>query len=369
MSTHPASRRCAVVGAGIVGAGVAQALAQRGWSVTVLDQESHAAAGTSSLPVALAVPQVSADDAPRSRLVRLGIEQLHQHARRHLIAGQDWAPSGVLERRPQGEDRWHASGMWIKPAQLVRAWLALPGIAFEPLVCVSRIQNQDDAWDLVATDGRAWQGYDAVVLANAMGCKELLRTLSGPAGIDPAWMAHLSTLNGVHGLLSHGRYPEPWPDLPQHPINGKGCFVPHIPDAVAPRWALGSTFVTDPLQAADVGTQHAQNLRRLQVLLPHGGTELAAMLERSRTEVWSGTRCTTRDRLPLVGSLPGRATHGIWLCAGMGSRGLSLVCTCADWLAACMSGEDPDGALDATLSRCIDAQRWRNKPPTPSAAD
>lgn len=356
------------MGAGIVGAGVAQALAQRGWAVTVLDQEPRAAAATSGLPVALAVPQISADDAPRSRLVRLGIDALHQHARRLLIEGEDWAPSGVLERRPQGASRWHPTGLWIKPAQLARAWLALPGITLETQACISEVRHQGGAWSLVSVDGRVRPGFDAVVLANALGCKTLLRSMAEPAGIDPVWLTRVQTLSAVHGLLSHGYYPEPWPDLPAHPINGKGCFVPHLPDAVAPRWALGSTFVTDPLLAADIGTQHAQNLERLPVLMPQGGAELAELLDRGKTEVWSGTRCTTRDRLPLVGRVPGQATNGAWLCAGMGSRGLSLVCICAAWLAARMSGEDADGVLEAALSRHIDSQRWLGKPAIPSAA-
>ena len=153
------------------------------------------------------------------------------------------------------------------------------------------------------------------------------------------------------------------------PINGKGCFFPAIPDDPAPRWALGSTFVTDALLAADIGTQHAENLARLRVLLPEGGDALAAMLDRGKTEVWSGTRCTTRDRLPLVvARVPGAHTHGLWLCTGMGSRGMSLVGLCAEWLAACMQGDDPAAVLDPSLARYIDTQRWRDKPATPSVA-
>lgn len=363
------SRRCAVVGAGIVGAGVADALARRGWSVTVLEQEPHAAGATSGLPVALAVPQPSADDAPRSRLVRLGLERLHQHARRHLVEGQDWAPSGVLERRSQATDRWHATGLWIRPARLANAWLTQSGITLVARSCITELRHTGTGWDLVAADGRTWQGFDAVVLANALGCRALLRDVSAAAQIDANWMTHILSLQAVHGLLSHGQYPEPWPNLPTHPINGKGCFVPAIPDDPAPRWALGSTFVTDALLAADIGTQHAENLARLRVLLPEGGDALAAMLDRGKNEVWSGTRCTTRDRLPLVGQVPGAHTHGLWLCTGMGSRGMSLVGLCAEWLAACMQGDDPAAVLDPSLARYIDTQRWRHKPATPSVAD
>ena len=91
-SSHVAqvASRCAIVGAGIAGASVAHALARRGWQVTVFDQEVRPAGGASGLPAGLAVPHVSADDNPRSRLSRSGTRLLAQHADRLLVRGQDW---------------------------------------------------------------------------------------------------------------------------------------------------------------------------------------------------------------------------------------------------------------------------------------
>lgn len=364
---HQRTRRCAIVGAGIVGAGAAQALAELGWDVTVLEQQSHAAAATSSLPVALAVPQISADDAPRSRLIRRGIAGLHEHARHRLQQGLDWAPSGVLERRAKDPDRWHPTGLWIKPARLAQAWLVHSNITFRPLCGIDRIFNHAGSWSLVDSDGRMWDGFDAVILANALGCKGLLERVASALAIEPHWMAQLASLHGVHGLMSHGHYPEPWPDLPHHPINGKGCFVPELPDAGQMRWVLGSTFVSDALQAADLGTQHAQNLDRLRFLLPQGGPELMVALDQCRAEFWSGTRCTTRDRFPLVGPIPGDATDGLWICTAMGSRALSLITVCADWIASALSGVECTDPEITQLARHFHTHRWL-RPLRPSAA-
>ena len=367
LTPHQPPRRCAIVGAGIVGAGVAQALACRGWEVVVLEQESHAAASTSSLPVALAVPQVSADDAPRSRLIRLGIAGLKDHAQRYLQEGQDWAPSGVLERRARGDDRWHASGLWIKPARLVHAWLAQANISLQTHAGIRSLHNQAGTWSLRDVQGQVWGGFEVVVLANAMGCKELLQPVAAPQRIDTRWMSQLASLHGVHGLMSHGHYPEPWPNLPAHPINGKGCFVPALPDNNQARWVLGSTFVTDALQAADIGTQHAQNLERLRFLLPQGGADLIESLNQYRADFWSGTRCTTRDRFPVVGPIPGHATAGLWICTAMGSRALSLVTVCTDWLASEIQGDLCGDSEVVPLARHFHAHRWLRQP-TPCAA-
>lgn len=92
-------RHCVVIGAGIAGASVARAMAERGWSVTVLEQASGPAQGASALPVGLFAPHVSPDDAPLSRLTRAGVRCMQRTAARLLQQGVDWQPSGVLEHR------------------------------------------------------------------------------------------------------------------------------------------------------------------------------------------------------------------------------------------------------------------------------
>jgi len=358
---QPKPGRCAIIGAGLSGASIAQALAVRGWQVTVLDQESAPARGASGLPAGLAVPHVSADDNPRSRLTRSGTRLMADHAQRLLQRGLDWEPSGVRELFPDGESTWHPQAFWLKPAAMVQAWLAQPGIRFVAHATVDRMERDDALWQLLGPDSKDWGQFDMVVLANAMGCAALLRKgLESKAALSPDWLDRLTALHPVYGTASHGTYAETLPDLPTTPVNGNGCFIPHLPGANGEEWLAGATFETDALAASNLVTQHALNMQRLRQLLPMDAYDLADTLDRGPVAQWSSTRCVTHDRLPLVGPIDTACGTGLWICVGMGSRGLSLAALCAELLAARLGAEPLP--LESSLARSLGANRVRRKP-------
>jgi tRNA 5-methylaminomethyl-2-thiouridine biosynthesis bifunctional protein len=356
----PNAASCAVVGAGVAGASIAYALAMRGWRVTVLDQEAAPARGASGLPAGLAVPHLSVDDSPRSRITRSGVRLLAQHASRLMEMGQDWEPSGVLERRPDGTTRLHPHAAWVKPYRLVQAWLAQTGITFKGNTKIATLQRSGCLWSLGDAQGQKVGPFEVVIVASAMGCTTLLKGFNGmeqPAYADLA--DKLSALQAVHGTLSHGRYAEAIPDLPATPVNGNGCFIPHVPDAAGEQWCTGSTFESDPLAAADIWSQRATNMERLQHLLPGVGRALAETLDRGPVSQWSSTRCVTHDRLPLVGPVGNDLSQGLWICVGMGSRGLSYSALCAELLVARLCAEPLP--VEFSLARSLDCNRVRRK--------
>ncbi len=355
--TWAAPGRCAIVGAGISGACVAHALAVRGWQVTVFDQEAAPASGASGLPAGLAVPHVSADDSPRSRLSRSGSRLLMQHADQHLVHGQDWAPSGVTERKTDAPDLWHRYAAWLKPGALIQALLAHPHVTFVGQTQVASLQSEQACWNLHDTGGKDLGAFDVVVVANAMDCQRLLKGPEPQNLITPELRDKLAALQAVHGTMSHGTYAETIPNLPDTPVNGNGCFIPHVPGPRGEQWCAGSTFETDPLAAADLGAQHAANLQRFAQLLPVHGGELAQTLDRGPVSLWSATRCVTHDRLPLLGPVDAAAQSGLWLCVGMGSRGLSFAPLCAELLAARLCGEPLP--VESSLCRSLDTHRVR----------
>ncbi len=348
----PAPGRCAIIGAGLAGASIAHALALRGWRVNVLDQEATPAGGASGLPAGLAVPHVSTDNSPRSRLTHSGIRLMAQHARRLLESGQDWEQCGVLQRRADGSALWHPQAAWVKPYRLVQAWLAQAGIEFVGNTKIAKLRRADSLWLLGDVQGNEIGPFEVVVVANAMGCNALLKS-------SDALSEKLSALQSIHGTLSHGTYAEAIPDLPATPVNGRGCFIPHVPDAAGEQWCVGSTFEPDALAAADIWSQHASNMKRLQHLIPDVGFEIAEALDRGPVSQWTATRCVTHDRLPLVGPAGTAQNAGLWLCIGMGSRGLSFAALCAELLVARLCAEPLP--VEFSLSRSLDANRVRRK--------
>ena len=353
--------RCTVIGAGLAGAGVAHALALRGWQVTVLDAHAQPAGGASGLPVGLVVPHVSADDSPRSRMSRVGTRLMLQHATRLLADRQDWAHSGVREHRntPAGE-LWHPMAGWIKPAQLVKAWLNHPNIQFVGQAQVAGLLQRDGLWHVQDATGQELACSEHLVLANAMGCQALVQTLATNTPLEVDVVPKALALLALHGTLSFGTHPPMDSAIwPKNPVNGNGSLVPHVPCASGAQWFAGSTFEPQASALADTAAQHQVNYQKLAELLPDIAALLAPDFATGNVDSWRGTRCTTHDRLPLVGPLQADVPQNLWINAGMGSRGLSFSALCADLLMAYMHGEPLP--VEARLARGLHVQRTRRK--------
>jgi len=356
-----APQSCAVIGAGLAGASVAASLARRGWQVQVLDQGSHPAAGASGLPVGLAVPHVSVDDCVLSRLSRSGVRLSLQQARQLLIAGQDWAPSGVQEYlfdvHAAQPTRWHGHAAWIKPGALVRAWLQQPGIQFRGGIQVQNLQRSAAGWTLLDPAGRAITTVARVVLANATGALPLLQRVQAAQPALALGLHQLPAVYGVRGLVSWAVHdvPETRP-FPPGPVNGSGSLIPHVPLDGGACWFVGASYQPlGPPEWPD-DKNHGANVLRLEKLQPALFEALTPVLEAGALQAWKGVRCVTADRLPMVGSLQD-LDQSLWMCAGMGSRGLSHAALCAELLAAQWAGESLP--MEASLAQALHARRRR----------
>ena len=422
--------RCTVIGAGLAGASVAASLARRGWQVQVLDAAATPAAGASGLPAGVFAPHPSPDDNVLSRISRSGVRALLQHAAPLLQAGVDWQPGGVLEHRlnlPLGlPESWHsgpgadwsrqagaehlrAAGLpgtalalwhlragWVRPARLVAALLAQPGVAWCPGARVAQLQHlplappdgtQANVQSNPSDPAGVWRALDAhgvllaeaelVVLAAGPACNALLQGVTDQAGsLQPV---RSLPLQPVRGQLSWGLHPADGTghpgstSLPPFPVNGHGGLVAHVPVSGAEdpsgrglsAWHMGSTFERDvdrlPLAAAEQAAAHASNWQQLQHLLPGTAAALqpafdpAAPASTHTVRSWAGVRCTTPDRLPLVGPVDSSALPGLWVCTAMGARGLSRAVLCGELLAAQLHGEPLP--LEARLAQLLSTDR------------
>jgi tRNA 5-methylaminomethyl-2-thiouridine biosynthesis bifunctional protein len=332
-----------VVGAGLAGASTAYALAERGWQVLVLDAAPSASAGASGVPAGLMSPLISEDNNPRSRLIRAGMRLTRQHAEKLLRPGLDWQASGVLEKLGQGTssdqtERWHADGAWIKPQALIAQWLA------HPLV---QLQTETQVTRLLLTETQGWEVQDAAGGTVAQAPLMVLAHSLEAFEMASPWLNTKVQPIGVQGLVSWGwRQQTDWPSYPLHPVNGLGSFIPSVPyGPKAPAgngdiWLSGATYLkqTDATPNADSqASQHLDNLRRLRTLWPSAAQLLEPQFQTSpdKPKVWSGVRAVLPHRLPFAGPL----ARGLWLHAGLGSRGLSLCVLGAELIACRIAGE------------------------------
>jgi len=344
-----APARCVVIGAGISGAALAGAMARRGWTVTVFDTHPQPAQGGSGVPAALVAPLTSSDDNPATRLTRHGLRWMRQmlhglSARGLLRQGLDWEASGVTRVLKTGERQWQADGLWLRPAALVQAWLAHPQIAFYGDRPVARISRHGAPWHIEGAGGKLLAQAELVLLANGLDCKSLLKALD----VEPRAASAVTMLHAAFGTLSIGMA-DHVAHRPAAPVNGAGSLIPLLPSvtgAESQQWLVGADFSAQPMPIAQA---HAANLQRLQTLAPGMRAEPLAH--------WQGQRCVSHDRMPLVGPLLAAPDATLWLCAGMGARGMAWAGICAELLASRVSGEPWPLARD--LARHVDSQRRR----------
>ncbi len=338
--------RCLVIGAGLAGASVAASLARRGWQVTVLDAGDAPAAGASGLPAGLVVPHVSSDDSVLSRMSRAGVRATWQQVHDLLREGQDFAMTGVRERQldegREGQDLWHARAGWIKPAQLIKAWLAQPGVTWQGQAPVQALRRVAEVWEVLDAEGRVLAQAPLVVVCAGFGSHALLR--------------QALPLQALRGQLSWGWRRADGSDadaFPSTPVNGQGNFIPHVPTNRGQAWYLGSTFDRDDTDTTPRNADHLANLQRLKRLLPRTAQSLADDFGSQRVHAFSAVRCTAPDRLPVVGPVDPQGQPGLWVSTAMGARGLTLASLCAELLAAQLHREPlpVDQRLAQTLGR------------------
>lgn len=284
-----------VVGGGLAGAGVAHALALRGWQVHVTDpalkpgqpgpQAGHVAAALT--------PLISVDDNVKARLSRAGVYRAHQ---RWADFGADVIPyrSGTLELArskghardllqavqardyPQGwvtllapaqsqgltgvavarQGAFFSKGMTVSPPNLIRALLDHPAIHCHG-VLVDRLDKGPQGWRLHASrDGAVVTvaECDTVILAAAAQTPALLvrsgldqRTLK--SGRVEQTMPIVMSMDTLGGQVMH--IPRTMlTQVPEAVVGAEGYFLP----PVAGLCVVGSTYERE-LSAGGISRQ------------------------------------------------------------------------------------------------------------------
>ena len=373
-----------MVGAGLAGAAAAASMARRGWSVQVLDAAATAAAGASGLPAGVLVPHSSPDDNLLSRLSRDGVRATLQQAQALLVAGEDFEAGGVLEHHldgvparqpasqasavwnrpadagqkdlagldPAATAHWHEKAAWIRPARLVQAWLAQPGVELRCGARVAKLRRGAGGWQALDQDGLVLASGSLVIVAAAVGSALLVEGLTlQPVRGQVTWALHGATLR-----------------LPPVPVNGDGSFIPSVPTPHGPAWLCGASFERGATDPAPREADQQENLDRLRRLLPGISQQVDAV--RPTLQAWVGIRCASADRRPLVGPVDEQAHEGLWLSTAMGSRGLTFAALAGELIAARVHGEPLP--LARKLATALDPARHRRgtsgKSPAPQSA-
>lgn len=380
------ARHVAVIGAGIAGTSVAQALARRGVAVTLIDRMLPGSGGSGNAQGALYV-KLAVETNAHSRLYLAGL----LHSQRWLSdldregrPSEDrlWQPCGVIQlashdRDVRRQERFlvnqalptsvvegidkatlaRRSGLaaddiaaeraldysgagWVRPKALCERLAATPGVTLRHGDVVELLQG-DAGWRLRLADGEALDA-DQVVIATAHLANRFAQTRALP-------------LQPIRGQVSMLTMPEGVPSPCR--VVCAGGYVPPALDGVL---TFGATFAPNQTDSDTRDADHAANLAELERTLPGyvqklraAGTDLTPANLRGRAAV----RAASPDKTPYAGPIPDAerwrddfavltkdakrilttpGTHhaGLWISAAHGSRGMASAPLCAELIAS-----------------------------------
>lgn len=397
---HRGERHALIIGAGIAGCTLADRLAERGWTLDLLDEAPTHGQGASGNLAGVLRPLPSLDDNRMSRLTRAGSLYGWRNIARLRARGFDLRADacGVLHlaRDARQEDKmravverlglpaghldyvdaetaatiagckvasggwWFADSGWVQPPSLCAASLAAAGARLRTHFGrrVARLESSASGWRALAADGALIAEAPVAVLAAGTGVR----------GFAPA---HALPVVSARGQVTH--LPAASGSAPRVVV----CRGGYVSPAVDGLRCAGATFAVDDEDTALRAADHLENLTKLDAMLPG----FAAGLDAAHLDGRVGFRPASPDRLPMVGALPaadaGRAAApggdraarlaplprapGLFALSGYGARGLVWSALAAEWLASQLEGEPLP--LTRDLGEAIDPARFLLRPP------
>lgn len=334
-SAGAARRPVTVLGAGLGGASVAYALAEKGCAVTVIDRQPAAGAETSGNPVGILYPKLTADRSPFGLFFQHGF-----FFTRNLVTAlrlPSWQPCGVMNldtgaEEAQRHQAMAGSGFW--PDEFMQydgQAQHLPfGGAFSPPDLCRRLLDHPRITTRFGEEVKALAGGTVVV------------SLAGNTKSFPqlSWLP----LGSLRGQITFLRVTPASAALRQ-----VLCYNGTLTPAVGGVHYAGATFQREaPVTPAVRAEDDAENLRNIQARLPQFG-----FTEKDIVGARAGYRTTVPDHLPLIGRVPDQAAciehyragrmegaffDDIYIATGFGGQGLSAAPLAGEILACQMLG-------------------------------
>ncbi len=255
-------------------------------------------------------------------------------------------------------------GGWLSPAELTTSALELAqqrGLRIHWLHCLTALRRKDDYWQLSFSQGED-VSHPNVVLANGYAICSLPQSKKLPVDADSGQVSHIPScreLSALKQVLCYDGYL-----TPVSPQFGTHC--------------IGASYHRGDTAAVWREADQQENRSRLIRCLPE--CHWTETVDVSSGDARCGVRCTTRDRLPIVGALPDYAqtlaqyqdlpaqrvqqqtiaSAPVWpdlfVLGALGSRGLCSAPLSAEILAAQMCHEPIP--LDSTTLAALNPNRY-----------
>ncbi|WP_417519050.1 FAD-dependent 5-carboxymethylaminomethyl-2-thiouridine(34) oxidoreductase MnmC [Marinobacter sp.] len=379
----------AVIGAGIAGCLLANNLAQRGYSVTLIDSADEAGSAASG-------------NLQGAMYVKLGVEFNHQtqlalsaltFSQRYYspYRGQHWHPTGLLQlawnegekdrqrrfiernrypeeilravtrqeaetltdSRLESGGLWFPSSGWLAPGELCKSLASHPGIHRVFGFSVGQVAASEGKWLLSGTGNPNILADRVVICAGHLSPK----LVPGPGTFR---------FKAIRGQVTH--MPAPLITNPKAVICGARYFNPAQGTEGEQLAVIGATFDLHSDEPAPTAESHRENIRELSAMVPQMlSAEMASGNLPDQLAGRVGFRCTTHDYQPVAGPLfeaNGQVQEGIYLLTGLGSKGLTYAPLLAEFVADQLTQQP--SALPAQLAKRVATGRMHLPKVAPS---
>lgn len=359
----------AIIGAGIAGLSVAHAFSNRGFAVTLIDQQQPLA-GASGNPRALLAPQPLAIEKFAENLMNIGGLFSYRYWQQYPSVLNVSHILFFSEKKQQ--EQWDKAQLYptdflqtmtaLQASDYSKTPLSLPAIDFKqaallnpqalcqeilanPLVTfqqasIQQLKHLDSGqWQLLDQQSQNILSVDHVIVCNARHSQQLCPSLPMLNAIrgQVSWAATEQTQHTLACALSYGGYVAPIHNEQQQPV-----------------LLFGASFIKGDLSTEVKTEDHQHNYDLLASLAPELAQQLPAQ------QYWQGRasiRAQTNDYLPIVGQIP--EMPNLWTLTALGSKGFSFAPLCAEVICAQLLGEALP--ISAQLAKAISPSRFVKK--------
>jgi tRNA 5-methylaminomethyl-2-thiouridine biosynthesis bifunctional protein len=373
---HQPAKHIAVIGAGLAGCTTANALALRGYQVTVIER-SVPASGASGNPQGILYSKLSPDPGDLNQfnlssflyalshyrdlldrehidgelcgvlqLVKSEREIKQFHKLKILLSNQPWLQflsDKALEEKSAlsltGHAFYYPGAGWLSPPSVCRAMLAHPNITQLNHTSALQLEHIDNKWQLLDEQLRCIQKADTVVIANSNDALQFTQSAYLPLKAIRGQLTYLA-----ENSLKHS---------PRCVICHEGYFAPTVDG----QCCIGASFELNNSSCHLSNADHDWNIKQLTSLAPE-----LLVAEAKAIGGRAALRCASADYMPVVGAVPivaafaenyralgkdarskipiGAANHpNLYINVAHGSRGLTSTPLCAELLASYIGNE------------------------------
>jgi tRNA 5-methylaminomethyl-2-thiouridine biosynthesis bifunctional protein len=383
------SQSAIIVGAGLAGCFTAYSLAKRGWKITLIDELPEAGRGASGNQQAVLFPKLSAYNSPLTQFMLWAF----------LYAIRTY--QSIVNQAPMGELKGSLLLAYNQKEETAQASLSEWLTAYPELGLLVDSLQASELTGISLNQGGLFVPYSGWLnapdlcrfLINREEIKLIKNTSVKQLVFDKKWKvndweAEVVILANGHKITSF----EEANYLPIKPIRGQMSVISATQESASlqiPLCAQGHLLpslhgvhhfgATYELKVSDSVIKNQDDLLNLNKL-----KQLASdiLWPEKILDHWAGVRATTPDYLPVVGPLPNKSQFskfysglqdnskrwipgiapyypGLYACTGFGSRGLTTVPLCAEWLASLINHEF--GFLSRTLQQALSPARFLRK--------